>query len=159
MLTKLRTTREELIKSVMELTEEQFNLKPASDKWSAAQVLHHLYTSEKGTVKSLRKNLVLESEAAEDKDFSFISDRSRKVKTQNEPPEDFFNKEDVCALLLESRESLEKLVEETGEATFSEKSIDHPAFGRMNLKNMVEFIGLHEKRHMDQIEEIKKEIL
>jgi uncharacterized damage-inducible protein DinB len=159
MLSQLKSIREDLMRCIMEFTEEQFNQKPAEDRWSAAQVAHHLYTTEKQIVGSLRENLELESEKAEERDFSFIVDRTRKVKSETEPPTQFLEKQDVCALLLESRENLEQLVKKKGEEAFINKSIEDEAFGRMSLKNLVDFIGFHEKRHIAQIEEIKSEII
>ncbi|WP_043931297.1 DinB family protein [Bacillus sp. EB01] len=156
MLSQLKSIREDLMQCIMEFTEEQFNQKPAEDRWSAAQVAHHLYSIEKQAVEILKK---AESETVEERDFSLITDRSEKVRTKNEPPEEFMEKQDVCALLLESRESLEQLVDEIGEDSLKTKSAEHPRFGRMSLKNYVECLGFHEKRHIAQIEEIKSELL
>ena len=40
-----------------------------------------------------------------------------------------------------------------------DKSVTHPVLGAMSVKQMIEFVGLHEKRHIGQIREIKQSIL
>jgi hypothetical protein len=37
-------------------------------------------------------------------------------------------------------------------------SMNHPAFGIISLKNVVDFIWMYEQRHIDQIIEIKEEL-
>ena len=72
---------------------------------------------------------------------------------------DFCTKDELVNLLEESRfRYLQDVFNETHERTLAEKSMDHPHFGLISLKNLVDFIWLHEQRHIEQINEIKKEI-
>lgn len=41
---------------------------------------------------------------------------------------------------------------------FEDKSMVHPLFGPMNIKQILEFMALHEKRHIEQIKELKESI-
>jgi hypothetical protein len=81
------------------------------------------------------------------------------VKATCEPPSEFFSKSDVIKLLEESRFLyLQAVFNETHETILGEKSVDHPDFGFISLKNLVDSIWLHEQRHIKQIEEIKQEL-
>lgn len=157
----LEQTRTNLINSFKNLTDEQFNKKPSADRWSVAQVVQHLYTTEVSMADLILVAIETKSksEPVEDKDFSFVTDRTKKVKAPKEPPSDFFTKKEMIALLEKSRsEHLQAVFNKTHVNLLAEKSLDHPAFGKTNLKNLIEFIYLHEQRHIEQIEEIKNEL-
>lgn len=159
LIENLGKTRTKLFETVKDLTDEQFNQKPSPEKWSIAQVFHHLYTTEKSTAEFILSAIETKSSPVEDKDMAFVADRSKKIKAKNEPPTDFFTKKALMYLLDNSRfENLQAVFNEVHVEDLADKSIDHPGFGKISLKNLVEFIYLHEQRHIEQIEEIKKEL-
>lgn len=157
LITNLGTYRTKLIESFRDLTDEELNKKPNADSWSIAQVLYHLYTSEKETSELIFDALQKKSAKVEERDMSFIADRSKKVKAAQNPPEQFFTKKELLQLLEDSRfQYLQNVFNETHVQTLAEKSMDHPHFGVISLKNVVDTIWLHEKRHTEQIHEIKR---
>lgn len=160
LISNLGKTRTKLLNSFRDLTDDQLNKKAGEDTWSIAQVLHHLYTSEKETAALIMDSLETKSEKVGDKDLSFLTDRSKKAKATIEPPSEFYTKKELVQLLEESRfQHLQYVFNETHERILAEKSMEHPAFGVLSLKNLVDFIWLHEKRHTDQIYEIKQWIV
>jgi hypothetical protein len=159
LIKNLGQTRTMLLENFKDLSDEQINKKPSNEKWSIAQVLHHLYTVERDTSILIFNSLTMKSVKAEERDLSFLSDRSRKVKATVEPPADFLTKNECITYLEDARfQYLQAIFNETHEKTLAEKSMDHPVFGLISLKNMVDFIWMHEKRHCEQITEIKQEL-
>jgi uncharacterized damage-inducible protein DinB len=159
LISNLGKCRTKLLDSFKNLTDEQLNQKPNADRWSIAQVIYHLYTYEKNTSEMILNALQAKSGKVEQRDMSFIADRSKKVQTTNEPPTDFFTKKELVQLLEQSRfHYLQTVFNETHERTLAEKSMEHPWLGQISLKNVIDTIWLHEKRHTEQINEIKQEL-
>ena len=159
LIKNLGQTRTMLLASFKDLTDEKINKKPSKDKWSISQVLYHLYMVEKDTAVLILNSLNMQSIKVEERDLSYLSDRSKKVKATVEPPVNFFTKKELIALLEEARfQYLQAIFNETHEKILAKKSVEHPAFGLISLKNIVDFIWMHERRHLEQIEEIKEEL-
>lgn len=159
LIRKLGETRGELLESFKDLSDEQINQKPAVDKWSISQVVSHVSMVEKNVVKGVLEALKAKSEKVEEKDLSFVTDRSKKVKSKTEPSSAFLTKQQLMDLLEDSRfNHLRSVFNEAHEVALAEKSMNHPAFGVISLKNMVDFIWMHEARHIEQIKEIKQEL-
>jgi hypothetical protein len=74
------------------------------------------------------------------------------------PDHEYKTLEEMKEKLSRSREKLLSVVTEAGEEALEKKSLPHPVFGPLNLKQWVEFVGQHEKRHLAQIEEIKEQL-
>ena len=122
-------------------------------------MLYHLYTTEKSTAELILNSLEMESEKVDERDLSFLTDRSKRVEATIQLSANFITKIEGMELLEESRfQYLQTVFNETHEEIPVEKSMNHPAFGFISLKNVVDFIWMHEKRHIDQIEEIKREL-
>jgi hypothetical protein len=159
LISNLGKNRTKLLDSFKNLTDEQLNQKPNADRWSIAQVIYHLYTFEKNTSEMILDALQAKSNKVEERDKSYLADRSNKVQSPNNPPIDFFTKKELVQLLEKSRfHYLQTVFNETHERILAEKSMDHPWFGLISLKNLVDTIWLHEKRHTEQIAEIKEEL-
>lgn len=153
--------RKEILESVNGLTDKQLNNQVEQGRWTIAQVLQHLHLMESMIVKSIQTVLAKdENRPADEKPIHLAIDRSRKVEAP-----DALNPSDVEATLEEvqgelenSRHALRKLASDADEEKLMQKSFPHPVFGLMNLKQWIEFIGFHEKRHLAQIEELKKKL-
>jgi uncharacterized damage-inducible protein DinB len=155
-----KEVREEVLKSVLGLTDSQLNEKPTG-KWSIMQVLEHLYLLEKLIVHQMSKVMHSDEETAiEDKPINQTIDRTFKLEAPSyvTPSDDFTTFSTIQEKLLKSRTALEAFIDEADEKKMLKRSIPHPIFGRLHLKQWVEFIGWHEKRHLVQIEEIKAEL-
>jgi uncharacterized damage-inducible protein DinB len=152
--------REEVLMSVTGLTDVQLNQKPAG-KWSIAQVLEHLYMMERSIVYKMTTAMASDEEApVEDKPIHLTPNRANKVVAPAfvMPSEEFKTLIVIQEKLRESRASLEAFVAQANVEKMLKRSFQHPVYGPIHLKQWIEFIGWHEKRHLEQIEEIKQEI-
>lgn len=148
--------------SVNGLTDQQLNDRLDPEKWTIAQVLIHLYLFERGVTKQLKTAIDSDEEQPADlKPIHLTTNRSKKIKApaQLEPRDEFTSMEDIQAKLSRSREALNSVLFGVREEELEKKSIPHRIYGQMNLKQWVEFVGLHEKRHIEQIYELKQEVL
>ena len=85
-------TKESLEESVEGLSEEQMQFKPDEESWSVAQIVEHIITVE-GALKSMLEakfeageNLDQKAEVkmTDDQVVALITDRSGKIKTQDQ---------------------------------------------------------------------------
>jgi uncharacterized damage-inducible protein DinB len=155
-----KEVREQVLKSVIGLTDSQLNEKP-SGKWSIMQVLEHLYLLERLIVHQMSKVMLSDEETAiEDKPIELIIDRTNKFNAPSyvTPSDEFMTLTTIQEKLLKSRSALEAFLVDADEEKMLKRTIPHPVFGPFHLKQWVEIIGWHEKRHLVQIEEIKDEL-
>ena len=151
---KLGETRNHLVNEITLLNDVQFNSKPDKDKWSIAQVCHHLVLVEEATMKAIAWGLnANEATQQERKNVELILDRTKKLKAPKivEPAAESFEIQQIIDLLNDSREKM--MTKDV--SILAEKSVRHPAFGDLPLDQWVELIYLHEQRHIEQIKEIK----
>ncbi|WP_159431018.1 DinB family protein [Bacillus massilinigeriensis] len=153
--------REEILQSVMGLSDSELNVKPSAEKWSIMQVLEHLNLVERFVLKQVEKVMASDKETNTDaKPIHLSTDRKRKISAPSilEPTEQFITLAEMKEKLHASRNSLEAFVAGADKGKMLQRSFLHPAFGDLNVKQWIEFIGWHEKRHLEQIEEIKQEL-
>ncbi|QQK74623.1 DinB family protein [Salicibibacter cibarius] len=158
----IEEARKEILASVENLTDEQLNCEVEEGRWTIVQVLEHLYLIEQGLAAPIiQKELANEDSqpARKKKPIELTVDRSvQKVEATGPfvPSNEFMPLEEMKERLAQSRATLLKVLDTVeDEAILSQKSAKHPAFGTMDLAQWVEFIGLHERRHLQQIEELK----
>ncbi|GGI13053.1 DinB family protein [Gottfriedia solisilvae] len=153
--------RNELFEAVRDLSNDQLNKKVNEDQWSIMQVLDHLYLMEAGLVKMMTKTFnTAPSEEISEKPIHLTLDRTLKFNAPNYfvPTNEFVTLEEMQQKLSNSRSALHTFVEETKDHHLEDKGFPHPAFGQVNLKQWIPFIGLHEKRHLEQINDIKNQL-
>ncbi|MEH7347680.1 DinB family protein [Gottfriedia acidiceleris] len=150
--------REELMEVIDSLTDEQLNKKVKKEKWTIMQVLEHLYLMESKLVKLMTRTFnEAPCEVIQDKPIHLATDRTKKVPSPPhfEPTDQFITKMEMTEKLNQSRKSLFHFVELTKGQNLEDKGMPHPLFGQINLKQWIPFIGIHEKRHIEQIRELK----
>lgn len=153
--------RQQLIKSVSGLSDEQLNTRVADGSWTIAQVLEHLYLIETSIAAMIAHTLKHgESQPVEEKPIHLTVDRSKKVEAPDfaRPSDRFFTRHELEEKLHQSRQQLRQITEQANPADLEAKSFSHPIFGSLNLKQWVEFVGYHEQRHLAQMEEIKAQL-
>ncbi|MFK9092554.1 DinB family protein [Bacillus salipaludis] len=160
-LNTLFTVRKELLIEVDALSDEQLNKKPSADKWSVSQVIRHLISMDEMILPSLKKAVQQESTKTLEKNLDFVLDRTKKVISPlPEPSAEIISKKELLKNLTHARTPLLEYIHEIiDESVIEDKSMIHPLFGPMSIIQMIEFIGLHEKRHIEQIKEIKDSLL
>ncbi|WP_315906024.1 DinB family protein [Priestia koreensis] len=160
------THNEEIRSRVLELaetlTDEQLNQKVRDDQWSIMQVMDHLYLMEKNLTNTMKKVLEGgEEQSVDDKPIHLTVDRSRKVDAPSYvvPSDEFITLDEMKDKLYKSRQALQEFEAETNEEKRQKKAFPHPVFGLMTVNQWIPFIGYHEERHLEQMKEIKQQLL
>lgn len=151
--------REKLLNEVEGLNDEELNRKPSGDRWSIRQILEHLFLMEAGIAKTIQYQLAKgDSHETREKPIERTVDRSVKVEAPESarPSEDFTSLQEMKEKLAGSHGLLRKIAETVPTEQLEAKSYPHPVFGDMNLKQWIPFVGYHELRHIDQIQEVKE---
>lgn len=153
--------RIELLENVSRLTDDQLNKRVVEGKWTIMQVLDHLYLMERAIVGSMTAALAKEeNNPTELKPYLLTLDRSRKIEAPVPltPPDSYQTLEQMMLKLESSRKALTNLVTGLSDEFLIRKSFPHPVFGLMDAKQWIHFIGIHEKRHLAQIEELEQSL-
>lgn len=153
--------REEVLQSVSGLSDEQLNEQVEQGSWTIMQVLDHLHLMEKSITYTISNQLVNgEHKTVGEKPIQLTTNRSTKVEAPSFviPSKDFISLKDMTEKLSESRNTLINVIDSADKTLLEQRAYPHPAFGEMNLIQWIPFIGLHEKRHLVQIEELKEKL-
>ena len=153
--------REEVLQSVSGLSDEQLNEQIERAEWSIMQVLDHLYLMEKSITHTISNQLANgEHKTVKEKPIQLTTNRSTKVEAPSFviPSTDFITLKDMTEKLSQSRNTLIDVIDTADKTLLEQRAYPHPGFGEMNLKQWIPFIGLHEKRHLAQIEELKEKL-
>ena len=154
--------RNEVLLSVSGLSDEQLNEQVEQGSWTIMQVLEHLYLIELSVTHVVSKQLANgESKIVEEKPIQLTTNRSTKIEAPSFaiPSTNFISLKNLIEKLSKSRNRLMRVIDSTDKISLEQRAEHHPAFGEMNLKQWVDFIGLHEKRHFAQIEELKEKLV
>ena len=160
-LEKNNSIRAELFRLVDSLTEDEFNKRPDSHSWSPKEIMEHLVKMENTIVKGIKAELDNpNSPHARKKPIQVSTLRLIKVKAPKytEPKPDYETKEVMKNLLHKARMELLKVYADNDYQVFQEKSLKHPLFGKVPLVQWFPFVGLHEKRHLKQLEKTIKKL-
>ena len=139
---------------------EVWKTKPGKDRWSAAELIAHLMTVERGVIGkadrvaqhppkrvSLLKRIHIPMALVE----------SRWIRRKSPvpiEPEMLRDKEEMLAEIRTVRERSMAFLEETRSQNLSEYCWKHPALGMLNAYQWMQFIAAHEVRHTKQMREI-----
>jgi uncharacterized damage-inducible protein DinB len=149
--------REELLNYVSNLSDSEASLVSENEEWSILDILEHLYVIEKVMTSEIKQILekVERKKAFKHKPLDSTLDRSSKFKAPDnmKPKKEFTSLLQAKERLASSRQSLMELLELYDPSEFKANSGKHPAFGTISVEQWVEFIGLHERRHLAQIKE------
>lgn len=155
----LDETRNNLLKEITSLSYAQLNFRPDLNKWSIAQVCHHLVLVEKASIKAIAWGLKeMARTKNERKEVQLILDRTKKIKAPKivEPDVEPFDVQQIIDLLNDSRNKLMTFLSTIEDKSIlTEKSVKHPAIGELPLDQWIDLIYLHEQRHIEQIKEVK----
>jgi hypothetical protein len=160
--------RQKLKSVVSGLTDEQVSFRPQETSWTIGEIVEHISIVENGiaTICSRLLQKSAEENVAGDGRANFSSEflekaaglpdrRTRKLQAPERVvptgtlslAEAFARMEQTAGLLNEIRPGLETV--DTRKFKFP-----HPYFGDLNAAEWIAVIGGHERRHIDQIEEI-----
>ncbi|TAL72607.1 MAG: DinB family protein [Rhodanobacter sp.] len=159
LIENLGRARKALLDSLDGLTDEQLNARPPDGGPSIAQLAHHLQASERATAALVLDALQSRSERVEEQDPSLLAAGLQQSCGHDQPASGTFSKAELIRLLEESRfRDLQALFNETHERVLAERSLEHPPFGRISLKNLLDTIWIHDDLHGKQIAAIKQSL-
>jgi uncharacterized damage-inducible protein DinB len=165
-------TRRRLVERVESLPEERLTARAAEGRWTVAEIVEHLSITERKLLGVMKQMAGGGAEAgappagggapAAFKPFS-LDEYVERAKVQKFEAPEFIRPTgaaplaDSLARLGESRAELEALRPGFERADLSDKLYPHPAFGPLNPYQWLAFIGVHEARHLGQIERMLNE--
>ena len=159
-------TRARLVGAVEHLTGEQLAFRPSPEKWTVAELVEHLSITERRVARMLG-GLVgkLEAEAAREDGSPFAPVTvaeyvERASREKYAAPEEIRPKgaplTDSLASLGDSRAAVHALRPRVERVDGTRAHFPHPAWGPLDLYQWLAFVGLHEQRHLSQIEALKE---
>jgi hypothetical protein len=164
-------TRSELKQRLSGLTDEQTDSRggggggAAGNGWSVAEIVEHLVTVENGVVRLAGKLLAhaetggVKSDGLLKPPISFV-EQARSIENRKlEAPERVRPRgaqsiHDSLTKLDENRRALNELRPRIEAIDSTATAFPHPFFGNLNLYQWLVMIGMHEARHLQQIEAI-----
>jgi hypothetical protein len=162
-VSQMQSTRKMFLDSVAGLTPEQWNFKPAPDRWSIAECAEHIAVSE-DFISGYVRNQIVKNAATPDAKSAIgdeaivaaVPDRTKKFKAPEpiQPTHRWKTPEETVAHFKESRNANIAYVRDTTDdlrAHFAK----HPAFGLMDAYQWMLLDSGHSQRHTAQIEEVK----
>jgi len=159
----LEETRDDLQATINGLSEDQFNFKPAADRWSIKECLQHIAASEvaiwqmcEGALKApANPEKRSEIKVTDDQLMKMVSDRSTKRQTIDPlKPENstYTTALDAVNGFKASREKLIKYVKNSKDDMRNHVALT--PLGSIDAYQIVLFIGAHSNRHTQQIAEV-----
>jgi hypothetical protein len=173
------TVRRQLVARLENLTEAQQTFRPAEGAWSIAEIIDHLAITEQNMVQLIGMLLkksegaaaatnagegaAVEAQTAAGatpfQPFSLDNfiEQVREVKLtapERVRPGGNVTLADALAKLRRTRADLEAMRPHLETANLSAATYPHPAFGEFNSAQWLAFTGLHEGRHLRQIENL-----
>lgn len=162
----LTSSKEDMLKSIKGLTPAQLAFKSSPEVWSVAECVEHITISEsnlfgmiQGTLKEAA-NPARRSEIKikDDSIFTMITNRSYKVKTQEnfKPTGKFGSNEATVKQFVAKRDSTIQYIKTTTDDLRNHFfTFPVEALGTMDSYQLFIFLAGHTKRHTLQIEEVK----
>lgn len=156
LITNLGKTRASLLASLAALPYEALNQVLPGQTRSIAQIVHHLSATESETAQFILRALPRHGETVDECGEAAIIERMARFPPAAAPATRGFTLAELIGLLEQSRfRDLQRVFNETHTRVLAAQSARHPVLGRISLKNLVDFIWIHEARHTRQIEELK----
>lgn len=161
--------RARLVARVEPLDGEAQNFRADDAAWTVAEIVEHLATLERrlsqlaammvGKVESVAAAAGGAGGSTQFKPFSLDEQVEQLRTVKLEAPEQVRPRggvavADSLARLRESRAAFESLRERIERADLSAATYPHPVCGPLNLYQWLAFIGIHEQRHLNQIERL-----
>lgn len=159
---QLESERKQLFTELKKYSDDVINKKPSPEKWSVAEVIVHLITAEEMSLKYLMKKAQDTSKAQPEGiknrwrwwmvQIVFAFDIKFKSPEIVEPKSGYQSLANLeihwTKIRLQTFDVLSKL----SDTELNKELWKHAIAGKMNLHHMVQFFGIHYKRHKKQIE-------
>ncbi|MCF6138586.1 DinB family protein [Pseudalkalibacillus berkeleyi] len=154
----LELGRQELLTKINEIPEAYWHARISDDSWTVLEVLEHLVLIEK-VIKNQFENLLRDGVDRETHEHPVHRSAKRYPAVEApdyvQPTGAFQTLIDAKGALDQSRQNLLQVLEQVEDREILKKrAFKHPYFGHMQLIQWLDFIGYHERRHLEQIKEI-----
>ena len=159
----LKKTREALLAATRGLTEAQWNFKPATNRWSVAEVTEHIAAAEDFLMTMVQEKVMTAPARAGTDDVKSIDelillkvpDRSNKVQAPEplQPNNRFGSPKASLKHFKESRAKTIDFLKQTKD--LRGHAVDSPLGMQLDGYEWVLFIAAHSERHTKQINEVK----
>lgn len=160
--------REKLKTRVADLTDQQLNFRFDENQWTIREIVEHISIVEVNIAalcsrllqKSMEDNLANDGTAHISSEFlaKASSAGDRRIHKLQAPdrvcPSGNFSIAQSLAKMGENAEVLRSLQKGLETVDTQKHKFPHPAFGEMSATEWLFLIGGHDRRHLDQIEEI-----
>lgn len=158
----LESTKKGLVEATRGLSDAQLNFKASPFRWSIAQAMEHIATTE-DLLRQLAEEQMKKAPPVPDRDLKktddmvvqVIPDRSRKFQApeQLRPTNAYGSPEGSMKHFLESRAKTVALLKNTPD--LRAHAADSGLFGKIDVYQRILFISAHCERHTTQILEVK----
>jgi hypothetical protein len=164
-LSRLDRSRGALREAIDAIPSSQQRLRPAPERWSAAEIIEHLTLVERlfggriaNAIDAARASLAAETGARIALPDAIEQRMGDRVNKRNAPdaalPTGTVDIAAGWAALESGHANLRALVTAVDGMALGEVILDHPAFGTLNVYQWIELLAAHEARHTLQIREI-----
>lgn len=161
----LKDSREEFVKAVTDLTDEQWKWKPAADRWSVGEVAEHIMLSETALFTKMQEAIgkppnpewEQKTKGKTELLLQVMAPRLGKAKAPEEiVPAGKLTRAEIMSGFEKVRAKTMTFAEET-QVALKEHTSEHPFqfFNTLNAYQWLIYIPLHNMRHDKQIEEVK----
>jgi uncharacterized damage-inducible protein DinB len=158
---KLEESKQQLLTLLGSADKAVLGYRPADQKWSIVQILFHLNSSERISLKYMQKKS--QGGRSVPKSTPLNAFRSfalnsalryfswKKPSILPEPPADL-NYDEVVSSWNQTRVELRQFLEDLPAEMYGRTIFRHPAAGRMNLQHALSFMQEHFDHHLKQIQ-------
>jgi uncharacterized damage-inducible protein DinB len=166
---KIEIRRESILNSFGSLSEAQLNRRPRHDQWSAAEVLSHLVSAERGSVVYMQKKLQGLSSLPRTGPWEeiklvllIITQRLPGLKFKApkrlvESTTPLTSLAEIESVWKSVREDLRRLLESVPPDDHDRKIYRHPITGYMNSRQAITFLHEHLIHHTPQLRRLLKQ--
>jgi hypothetical protein len=163
-LQRLDESLKVLEKSVAGLAEKDWEKKPAPDRWSVGEIVHHLILVEVQRLQWLKELLEGKRESAPPRDEpkpDILSYRRKEQRVQTKEdmqPTPGIPPKVLLAGFRRARAEMKAFAASVDLAKLQQLWLMTKTFGPLNGAEYLEFLAAHTERHADQIQEARKQI-
>jgi len=156
----LEEGRQDVVVSVLGLSDAEAATKPAPDRWSVLDCLEHLVIVEERFLGWIANGSVIDTPQLNGEKEAhlgkLITDRTTRVQAPDavKPGGRFASVEAALEAFNRARDLSVRVAQERGEALYA-VGVKHPRFGDMNGAELLYVLSGHGRRHAEQIRETR----
>lgn len=165
---RLEASKEKVIADLKQCSDELLNQKPGPEAWSAAEVVHHLITTEEASLRYLNKKIqginALKSTGIRHSlriifmKLIYSLPLKYKAPAVTHPATSHLSFSELESNWASVRQSTLALLSPLNDKELRLELWRHPVGGRMNILQMLDFFDDHIERHRLQIERTLKQV-